>query len=345
MRVAGIDLLRGIAAFGIVGCHLSLAPRTAGGEWVTVLCDCGVGVFAAIAGWLMGRGGHKEHREHREYRGMAEGLGYAGRRAKRLLPTYFFWSGVFIAATCAFDLILDGGRLNPKYGTVGFWIRVIFLGDASTHLWFLPCLLYAQVVMKALEWVAARTECGPYRVGVPCLGLGLGLCAISCWLGNWFGTYPLRLFAFLVTGYGLGRMEVKLPRAWAGGLTVAGLVAFVSLDGVVPAFVRGWFVTVPLLGFFAALEWNGFSHREHKEHREGWGWRDWGMAEVLGATSMGVYLVHPLVTRALSVVWARVFGAPYGAMAVVGEWVLAWGVALAAAMVLLRVPWARRFVR
>lgn len=180
--------------------------------------------------------------------------GYAGRRAKRLLPTYFFWSGVFIAATCAFDLILDGGRLNPKYGTVGFWIRVIFLGDASTHLWFLPCLLYAQVVMKALEWVAARTECGPYRVGVPCLGLGLGLCAISCWLGNWFGTYPLRLFAFLVTGYGLGRMEVKLPRAWSGGLTVVGLVAYVLLDGVVPAFVRGWFVTVPLLGFLPLLQ-------------------------------------------------------------------------------------------
>ena len=58
MRLIGIDFLRGVAAFGIVGCHLLLAQRTAGGEeLLTALCDFNVGLFAAVAGFLMcGRG-------------------------------------------------------------------------------------------------------------------------------------------------------------------------------------------------------------------------------------------------------------------------------------------------
>ena len=57
MKYYGLDLLRGIAAFGIVGCHLGLAQRTTGGEWVTVLCNFNVGLFAAISGFLMNAGG------------------------------------------------------------------------------------------------------------------------------------------------------------------------------------------------------------------------------------------------------------------------------------------------
>ena len=32
MRLYAIDILRGIAAFGIVGCHIMTDPRTASGE-------------------------------------------------------------------------------------------------------------------------------------------------------------------------------------------------------------------------------------------------------------------------------------------------------------------------
>ncbi len=52
MRLVSLDLLRGIAAFGIVGCHLSLSPRSEGGALVTSLCDFNVGLFAALAGFF-----------------------------------------------------------------------------------------------------------------------------------------------------------------------------------------------------------------------------------------------------------------------------------------------------
>ena len=156
MRLVGIDLLRGIAAFGIVGCHLSLAPRTECGNLVTVLCDFNVGLFAAVAGFLMCGGGNG-----------GSWLEYVGKRARRLLPTYFFWSAVFILATSTFDLLLDGGHLNPKYGTVSYWGKVIFAGDAATHLWFLVCLFYAQVALRQIF-----ACCGGKWHGLMWVGLG-----------------------------------------------------------------------------------------------------------------------------------------------------------------------------
>jgi hypothetical protein len=68
------------------------------------------------------------------------------------------------------------------------------------------------------------------------------------------------------------------------------------------------------------------------------------IAAVLGATSMGVYLLHPLVTRGLSVVITRQIAAPYSASVVVGEWVVAWGISMVAAVLMLRLPGLRRFV-
>jgi len=47
----GIDWLRGIAAFGIVGCHLNLAPTTAADTLLRHFCDMNVGVFGCISGF------------------------------------------------------------------------------------------------------------------------------------------------------------------------------------------------------------------------------------------------------------------------------------------------------
>ena len=94
MRFISIDLLRGIAAFGIVGCHLSLSPRSDGGALVTSLCDFNVGLFAALAGFLMS--GVKDCGDY---------AGYIKKRVVRLVPTYLFWSVVFLAFTAAFDLL------------------------------------------------------------------------------------------------------------------------------------------------------------------------------------------------------------------------------------------------
>lgn len=68
------------------------------------------------------------------------------------------------------------------------------------------------------------------------------------------------------------------------------------------------------------------------------------IATVLGATSMGVYLLHPLATRGLSFIITRQIAPPYSAFVVIGEWVVAWGISMFGALLMLKLPVLRRFV-
>lgn len=320
MRLISLDLLRGIAALGIVGCHLSLSPRTEGGALVTSLCDFNVGLFAALAGFLMS--GVKDWCDY---------AGYIKKRVVRLIPTYLFWSVVFLSFTAAFDLLLDGGRIHPRYFSGEFWVSVLFRGGSAAHLWFLACLLYAQILM-ALPFGKFKSEWH----GVIWIIIGGAALYGAVRIGGWYGTYPLRLFAFLMTGYGIRLLVIpnidKIKR-FSGlilAVAVTALGLHVAMRGVVPGFYKDWVAVFPVLVGVASVE--------VKSIRVG------KVAAVLGATSMGVYLLHPLVTRGLSVVITRQIAAPYSASVVGGEWVVAWGISMVAAVVMLRLPVVKRFV-
>ena len=155
-------------------------------------------------------------------------------------------------------------------------------------------------------------------------------------IGGWYGWYPLRLLAFLMTGFGIRLLVIsnmdKLKRFSLLILVVAlvALVLHIALRGVVPGFYRDWVAVFPVLV--------GVANVEVKSIRIG------KIAAVLGATSMGVYLVHPLVTRGLSFLVTRQVAAPYSASVVIGEWVVAWGISMVGAVLMLRMPVVRRFV-
>ena len=318
-HIQGLDLLRGIAAFGIVGCHLSLSPRTVGGDLVISLCDFNVGVFAALAGFLT-------------WGAKGSWLEYAARRIQRLLPTYFVWTIVFILMTALFDLVYDGGHLNPRYMTSSFWWRVVFIGGSARQLWFIACLFYAQLALfKAFLCYDGKWQ------GLMWIAAGGFLISGSTLSPEWFARYPLRLVAFLVTGYGIGcclhagMFNGFLKRRRLAWCTAIGmLIAHVASRGVVHGFVRDWLAVGPVLLAFVGLKIRSSSFQK--------------VAAILGATSMGVYLVHPLVTRGLSVLVTRAIQPPYVAWIVLGEWIAAWLISFAVAVVLKRMPVAKRFV-
>ena len=320
-RCVGIDLLRGIAAFGIVGCHLSLSPRTVGGELVTALCNFNVGVFAAVAGFLM-YGANLD----------SGWLEYVRKRARRLLPTYFLWSVVFVLAIATFDLLLDGGRLNPRYRTFDFWERVVLTGGSSPHLWFLICLFYVQVLLRPFFKIG-----GTKWNGVAWIVLGGIMIAVSVISGNWLGLYPLRLLAFVMTGYGLsccyhnGLLNFCVKRSLIVWCVTAGiLVTHVMARGIVPGFVRDWIAVGPVLLAFLGVDSNIACMTR--------------LAAILGLTSMGVYLIHPLVTRGLSVIVVHLVHSPYTAQVVICDWVFAWMITFLTTFVLVRVPIVKRFI-
>lgn len=307
----GLNLLRGIAAFGIVGCHLSLSPRTVGGEWVTSLCDFNVALFAAISGFLMPQA--------------KPVFEYVTKRAIRLLPTYFAWSAVYVVATALFDLILDGGALDVRYYSLSNWLGVVFYGNAAAHLWFLISLFYGQVLLRLFN--VSLSKIGSIAKCVILWCVSILLLAVSVTGHNWWCCYPVRLLSFLVLGFVL--KSIKKDMFWPVlACAVIMLIVHVSCHGVLPGFVRDYLLVVPTLLLFVSSRFT-----------------DNKVANLLAATSMGVYLVHPLFARGVSFIVMRVVKAPYNAFVVAGEWLCVWFISLTAAFLLNKLPITSRFVK
>lgn len=308
----GLNLLRGIAAFGIVGCHLGLSPRTLCGEWVTALCNFNVGLFAALSGFLMAPGGE----------------GYVKKRARRILPTYLVWSAFYIAATAVFDLVLDGGHLNERYYSLSNWLDVLFCGSAATHLWFLISLFYAQAILHgvcvAFDKLNVKGNVKKTVMGFTSVAL---LCCSITWQ-NWYCLYLIRLMSFLLLGY-LIKDYVKRDRfLFPLGCTVVVLAVHLGTCGLLPGFLRDYLLVVPVVMLFVSDRF-----------------RDRKIFTFLAATSMGVYLIHPLFARAMSFVVTRFVSPPYNATVVLGEWMVIWVVSITVVAVIRRIPAIARFMR
>ena len=317
-HLIALDLLRGIAAFGIVGCHLALTPMTDGGRAVRALCDMNVGLFAALSGFLMWKQGVAVAT-------IATWKDYALRRCHRLLPVYVAWTVLFLLFGLLFDLTVRHG-INPKLLKSSFWVSAVFLGGSSTHLWFLICLFYAQIIFNPL-----------FRkmVGLGWLIVGFGLICLAAYnMDNWMCGYFLRLAAFLMTGYGLrdvfgdwhGRYERRQVVAVGIIGVLVSVVGHYALSGIVPVFIRDWLVAVSVLVVFTNLRlpsrWNP-------------------LCAYMGKTSLAVFLVHPLVAAMLGLVFRKIFVTPFGALAVAADWVCVWALSFIIAFVLNRLPFTR----
>lgn len=315
MRNFGIDLLRGLAAFGIVGCHLSLSPVAETARMVLSACDFNVAIFAVLAGFLM-----------RIESGLIE---YAGRRITRILPTYFVWSAVFILSSICFQLLGDG--VDVRFSTWKYWIDVILWGGASCHLWFLICLLYAQILIVCMGRVMNRTSI---------LMLGVALVLFASTGQSFYHLYPLRMLGFVCVGYGVQELNIRWPFSrvycW-GGCCCFALVGNIFLSRVIPSFIGDLIGVVPVIFFFQELSIDRLQGMKNKAAVQ-------RIVQSFGATSMVVFLVHPIITRVGSVVVSKYCAAPYSGMTIAVDWMLCWLLAFTFATIALKVPYCRRVV-
>lgn len=308
MRNWRIELLRGLAAFGIVGCHLALSPRTHMGYAVGSFCDMNVGVFAALSGYLMSTN--------------VAWLDYVWRRIRRLVPTYVAWTVLFILYGLVFDCLIRHG-INPKWHRDGFVWRVVFLGDAATHLWFLACLLYAQVIASALFRLL---KCLPKCIWIV---VGFAFVMITVPVGGFWGRYFLRLFGFLLTGYGLGvfaEHQRHIPLGVIPAVTICAALFHWFGREICSGFVLDWLLAVPLLLLFIGKS-------DDKSDGNG----SWiAVSRFLGETSFGVFLIHPAVTAAVGLLVRRLTHAPYGVNWVLADWLVSWSLTFAFVVLMRR---------
>ncbi len=313
----GIDWLRAIAAFGIVGCHLDLKEVAPRAKFLFYYTDLNVGLFALIAGFFMAR--------QLQAKPLRFG-GFVASRAARLLPCYLFWTLVFLVFSACFD-VLAHHPVFPEIGHLKWWGSVLFQGEAMFHLWFLICLFYAQAVLFPLVfWSVA----GPEKKGAILFALGVAgtfLSAVAVapeW--GWFMVYPLRLASFLLIGAGFSSLLpflARIPKSVCVCALAAGLVAVQFLPWGIYEYARTLVVVLP--AFLCAVQADVRSAKMA------------ALGKILGGASMGIYLVHPIFTTFNREI-IRLCELPKTLPVVAGDWIFAWGCALGVTLIALRIP-------
>ncbi len=309
----GLEWLRAISAFFIVGCHIGLLTRTPSAAKLTWFCDTNVAVFALVSGFLMADSILRQN----EFR-CGE---YIKKRIKRLLPIYCVWTLFYLLMRMSFDLLFDGG-LDPQYTSSRFWLGVLFHGDAACHLWFVIDLLYVQILW-AILW-----RCGSFLRSVPFMILmGGGCVMVSAFfpeLGS-FSYYFLRLLGFVTLGIAMRKMEltdVNLKLVLVAGLLAVGI--HVGCGNYIPRFIRDLFVVLPVVAGAIMIP---CAPRK---------WVSW-----LSRLSFAVFLWHPFFAVGCATVIAKLVPTPYGCCVILFDWVCVYAMALAASWVTDRCGLAR----
>jgi surface polysaccharide O-acyltransferase-like enzyme len=293
-RLNGVDLLRGLAAYGVVVIHtLGAVPRSTSGNRLVGMClGFVVPYFLAVSlyltvGRLLVKGSQ----------------GFARDRIKRLIVPYLFWSVVFVAVRCV--LYATSGRHEDLRQLLTSPLPLIFLGTASADLYFIPLLLVGEIIAvllvagfgerlrrPAFAWALAvlglvASYFGIFRNALflkdpsvsDAIRVPLTLAADALW------TFPFVSVAILFQVPGVRRRiaGLSLPVAcvlavFAFGLDLMGSSG--AIESVVPYPLWELVVAFSLLAFAIAVSPTIPSSR-------------W--LSSLAACTFGIYLMHPLV--------------------------------------------------
>lgn len=311
-RFVWVDLMRIIAAFGIVACHLMLIPATEGVARLVRFCDINVGIFSAIAGYVM------------VIRSKDATISqYIRKRTGRIFPLYLFWTTIYLLSSLLFKVITKDSL--AQYSDLSFWYSVVFQGGAACHLWFLIALFYGQCIVSVLP-IRMKSEVGT-------LSLSIALLCLSCYSKAWICFYFSRLMSFLLLGIAVRNLidRVSLLKCRVlGGMLIIVIGLRLFYDSPVPVFVFDWVITGLLLMTLGRIF--NFTSLPYRS------------IEMLSSASLGVFLIHPLVAKVLGIVVYQYFQEPFGLAPLLLDWVLCWSISLLLSIVASRLPWFRNFV-
>lgn len=308
----GIDWIRGIAAVGIVGCHLDLSGMTAGALWLKRFTDLNVGVFAVIAGFFA---------VGSMVRSVSWGE-FVRRKCGRLLLPYVCFTVFYVSIDYVFDALTGATHtFQPLSGS--YWESVVFRGGGAAHLWFLIALFYAQAVFYPIvRWgrhlpIALVTGGG--------MAIGLAIVAVCPRVGGFVGFYLLRLVGFFAMGASLWFARgwlCELPVRWAL-LACGGGVAIIAVWGKL-SFVWESVLILPMV--VLGLCWQPATERVRQ------------VGAYLGGLSFGVYLMHVVFAIALREA-VKMLGLHGTAWVYAGVWLFAGGLTIGAVICVRWVSW------
>ena len=317
-RVDGFDVLRLLCVLGVVVLHVAAqAELVTGSAAMTALGESmrwSTPALFVISGFLAGSA---------PARAFFTAL---GRRAKRLLVPYAFWTVVYVAVA----MVVDHSPAPTLFA-------VVFMGGSqySTHLWFLVTLMICVPIGLLLKnrWASLCAVV----IGLALLGARYltGWTTPLDWqislyypFLNWLELYLLGVLA--------GQWWTRSPtRAFSAWLTVAAPVAIaVGVSAAVEWTVGGTslagFVTLAAVAVALTLVARvsaGVSRQ----------------VSAVSSTALGVYIVHPLFMAAFGRIVPVAAIGPWAWVAVATVCVAA--LSIAVTLALARMPFVRRVVQ
>ena len=307
-RYYGIDFLRGVAAFFIVGCHIALLDRTPVAKWATHFCDTNVGLFAAISGFLFAAGIHSL-----TYDSWKD---YALKRVRRLLPIYLVWSLLYLTVRLLTAILIRSGSIVEITRDPFFLLKFIFAGGGACHLWFLIDLLYVQIFLILAWRFIPRLFNNSLVLGAISV---LSLVSSVMFSGDLF-FYFARLLSFVSLGILVHRMTLHKTKCSDSPIRlflilaiVVAVTAHMAFNTMLPRFIRDYILVFPILswGVIVKIPPNK-------------------VFDFLSKTSMGVFLWHPLFAVGCALVVTHLVPAPYPSWAIMLDWTLVYILALGA---------------
>jgi len=326
--------MRVVAMAGVVLIHLTAARMRVAPTLLTELVSTSgrfaVPMFMAVSGYL-----------HVQSMSRSGSSGALLSRMRRLVPTYVVWSAVYL---------VDAAIRTPEVTwTAARVTRVVLLGGAGYHLWFLPALI-------SLQLVASLASTPARRRALLALGVALGVVTVFgpariavgpfwTWLGMGASAVFDRTLVSMLLPYALGMAVADMPVApgrWhrfaapitlLAGLGIAAAIVWARHDGTSLWIVENrrmvqYFLT-GLVAFVVTLA----AVRDR---------RLFGVERLapLAPLSFGVYLIHPLLRRVV-LDWLPATSLSSW------QWIPLSAVLLltlsgAATWVLLRIPYVRR---
>lgn len=255
-RVAGLDLGRFIAAFGIVWAHAGAPGAQAG---YTAL-----GLFLVLSGYLA-VGSYLR----------APGPGFWATRARRILVPWLIWCAIF-------RLLYEGVGDHPfRLLTDPFSLLI----GPAIHLWFLPAAMLALVFVPALaQQIQSRAGLIRAMAALVVVSAGLGMVHLST--GPLQGIAlpaPFPQWAFALPIYLWGVLHALALRRGAGWITLCGAVLASGVTWALAPDLGSVQMALSALAFeiLRRLSPQGAAGRACL----------W-----LGQQAFGIYLMHPIFT-------------------------------------------------
>ncbi len=275
----GLDLLKIVAAFTVVLIHAPNPQAAWSWDLSLRILPPPNAVFALIAGMLMGRLLTAD---------FAIGI-WLKRRAVRLVIPYLIWTAIYVGTNLLFDYLRHVPLMDIQDWR--WWLCILLVGGGGVQLWFVAMLIYAQFT-TAWSWHALRKTLSPARFRILAGAVGLMAAIGYAWL---VPDSAARKYFFLLGYLLLGLALMHLPqaswlrrRSWAAAV-FTGLLLCIILPLVVPVSVglaHGLALLNPILWVAAACSL--------PQNLPGRRW-----IQPIADCTMGIYLVHVLVTRSL----------------------------------------------